>query len=114
MRMFPLQDQCDSIIDSAHTILRKFVGLKNSPLLPFTEKLDYLAQFYFQDEVQECSMTLILCLNPTRFFHVTRSQVKYIFHEFVKRPTTPEIDLKQYVSADILGIINTLGTLQYN
>ena len=68
-------------------------------------------QFYFQDEVWERKMTLILALDPTRFLQVSRSHGKYVFQKFIKRPTIPEAELKQYAQNNMFGIINALGAL---
>ena len=114
MRIFSLQDQCNSIVDSAHTIFRKLLGLQNSHLFHFTDKSDCLAKFPFRDKIQERSMTLILGLNPTWFSQVTRSRVKDVFHKFFKRPAIPEIESKHYACANMLGNINALGALQDN
>ena len=112
--MFTLQDWCDCLIDNACTILNKFFRLQISPLFPCTEKSDCLAQFPFQDEVLECSMTLLLGLNPTRFSQVTYSRIKDVLQYSIKDLTIPAIESKKYARTNILGIIYVLSALQDN
>ena len=54
-------------------------------------------------------MTFLLRLNPTSFSQVAYSQIIRVFHEFVKLPTIPEIESKQYALANLRGIIYALG-----
>ena len=107
--MFSLQNQCNGLVDRARTILSQFIRLQNYPLFPVTEKSDRLTQFTFQDKVQERSMMLLLRLNPMRFSQVSHSRIIGVFHDFIKRLTIPEIQLKQYALANFLRIISALG-----
>ena len=57
-------------------------------------------------------MKLFLGLGPVIFPQLSRSTVKFFFQEFVKRPTIPEVEWKQYAGMNLFGIINAFGTLQ--
>ena len=112
--MFSLQDQCNGFVNSARLILYQFVGLNPPPCFPCTEKYDCLMQFYFQDEVREHTIMLLLGLDPAKFPRVSRSHIECVFHDFVKRSTIPEVDSKQYEHTNMFGIINSLGEFQDN
>ena len=109
--MFSLQNQCDVIVDHARTILSQLFWLQNYPLLSVTYKSDGFAKSSFHDEVQEHSMTFLIRLIPASFTRVPHSEIVCVFHELVKHPTIPEIDLKQYALANLRVIINALGAL---
>ena len=112
--MLPLKNWCDCLVDHTRTILIQIVWLQDLPLPPITEELDSFAEFSFQDEVQERSMTLLLCLIPVRFSKVSQRVIVCFFLELVKYPIIPVIESKQYALVDLLGFINALGALENN
>ena len=112
--MFSLQNQCDGLVDCSHTILSQFILLQKSPLFSVTDESDGFAQFSFQDEVQECSMTLLLILSPTSFSEVSHSGNIHFFCEITKRSTIPKIESKKYALSNLRGIINALCVLEDN
>ena len=59
-------------------------------------------------------MTLLLRMIPESFAEVSHSGIVRVFHELVKRPTIPVIELKQYALANLRGIINSLGAFLYS
>ena len=88
--------------------------VENPPSFLCTEKSDCLAQFFFQYEVLERRVALLLVLHPASLTQISRRRVKCVFHKFVKHPTIPVVKLKQYFRANMFGIINALGAFQYN
>ena len=110
--MFYRQDRHGVFVNKICLILCQFVWLQKSPCLPYTEKYDCHTQFYFQDQVQECMMTLLLTLDPTRFPQESCSHVKCVFHEFAKHTTIPAVKYKLYSRATMFSINNGLGTFQ--
>ena len=113
-RMFYLQNRCDCLVDCSCTIISQFFWLKKSALFSATDKLDGFAQFSFQGKVRERSMMFILRLIFVKFSGLSHSGIICVFHKLVKRPTVPEIELKQYALSNLRGIINALYALEDN
>ena len=101
-RMFYFQKRWDGIVDCACTILSQFVWLQTSTLFPAIDKSDGFAQFFFQYEVQERSMKLLLRLILTSFSEVSHRGIVHVFHNLVKHPTIPATQSKQYALTPFL------------
>ena len=59
-------------------------------------------------------MTFIRSLTPTSFSEVSHSGFIRVFHELVKRSTSPQIESKQYTLSNLCGIVNALCALEDN
>ena len=112
MRIPPRQDRCDGFIHNAYFIQYQFVGLQNPPFLPFTEKSECLTKFSTYNEVQKCTMTLLLALDPASPNQVPRCRGVHVVYEFFKRNTIPADELEFNLHAHVFGASDELDTLK--
>ena len=112
--MFPLQNQCNGIVDRARIICNQFFRVYPPPLLPVTNKSYGFAQSSLQDEVQKHPMMFLHSLSPTSFSGVFHDVFIHVFHDLVKHSTIKKIELKQNALSNLSGIVNDLCTLEDN